>query len=71
MNVKTVAALVGTFSLASLAQGCATAQPQVVASSLKEGGEYGCGVDGDVPPLRAPSDSRTSVAATAANQRGP
>jgi hypothetical protein len=66
MNVKTVAALVGTLSLGSLAQGCAMAQPQVAASSLREGGEYCCGSDGDVPPLRCqPSERRTSLVAVA------
>jgi len=67
MNVKTVAALVGTLSLASLAQGCATAQPQVASSSLKQGVEYGC----EEPPLRAPSEPRPVVAAATKDQRLP
>jgi hypothetical protein len=66
MNVKTVAALVGTLSLGALAEGCASAQSQVVASSLREGSEHGCVAECSSPPLRAPASERRTPVVTAA-----
>ena len=62
MNIKTMAAIVGTLSLGTLATGCATAKPAAAASEEKgaeaqcsgqkaatteeKGGEHKCGAGG-------------------------
>jgi hypothetical protein len=45
MNVKAMAALVGTLSLGTLATGCATAKPMKSSLSEDRGSEYACKVD--------------------------
>jgi uncharacterized low-complexity protein len=42
MNVKTLAAIVGTLSLGTLATGCATAKPATAATTEEKGSEASC-----------------------------
>jgi len=42
MNVKAMAALVGTLSLGALATGCATAKPATAATTEEKGSERAC-----------------------------
>jgi hypothetical protein len=62
MNVKTMAALVGTLSLASLATGCATAKPATATASAEKGGDSSC--KGDAAAMKA------DTGATATQEKG-
>jgi uncharacterized low-complexity protein len=42
MNVKAMAAIVGTLSLGALATGCATAKPATAAATEEKGSERAC-----------------------------
>ncbi len=42
MNVKAMAAIVGTLSLGALATGCATAKPATAAATEEKGSEAAC-----------------------------
>ena len=60
MNVKTVAVLVGTLSLSTLAAGCATAKPASGAAATSEkGSDYACHIEraasgsADASPVKA------------------
>ena len=43
MNIKTMAAIVGTLSLGTLATGCATAKSAETTTAQEKGGEAQCG----------------------------
>ncbi|WP_257458197.1 hypothetical protein [Archangium lipolyticum] len=45
MNVKAMAAIVGTLSLGTLATGCATGKPVKSSVSSDRGSQYACKVD--------------------------
>jgi hypothetical protein len=60
MNVKAMAAIVGTLSLGTLATGCATAKPMKSSLSEERGNEYACKVD-----VSAARQGHDTAAATA------
>lgn len=64
MNVKAMAAIVGTLSLGTLATGCATAKPMKSSLSEERGNEYACKVD--VSAARQGQDTAATATAEVA-----
>lgn len=61
MNVKTLAALVGTLSLGSLATGCATTSTS--AATMEKGAEGSCGAKGAEASCNAAKGAEASCKA--------
>jgi hypothetical protein len=66
MNVKAMAAIVGTLSLGTLATGCATAKPVRSSVSSERGSEYACKVD--VSAARQVDDTASTATAEKASE---
>ena len=66
MNVKTLAAIVGTLSLGALATGCATTKPATAAATEEKGAEAACKGDAAAatPEKGAESACKTDKATT-------
>jgi hypothetical protein len=64
MSVKTVAALVGSLSLSTLATGCATVQPKPAAATHEKSGDFGCGI---IDPMSAQKAKSADGAAPASS----
>jgi hypothetical protein len=67
MNVKAMAAIVGTLSLGTLATGCATAKPMKSSLSEERGKEYACKVD--VSAARQGHETAATATAGVASQQ--
>lgn len=70
MNVKTLAAIVGTLSLGTLATGCATAKPATAATTEEKGSEASCKSEGAATTEEKGTEAACKAEAASTPEKG-